>query len=131
MSKSYAQKADAYFRVLEKNPSLSAADLDRRYKGTEFAMRKQDRLDLVREIKAQLKDKEAFVNRNKNSDMKPDTQKKLDKEARKLAYNYSKNNTRKGKELNKKGIEYGSVKGLEKRTYFRRVESPSDYVQFY
>jgi hypothetical protein len=131
MSKTYAQKADVYFKVLEKNPNLSAADLDRRYKGTEYAMRKQDRLDLVREIKSQLKQRDNYIKRINNSDMTDKTKQKLIRDSRKIAYQYAKNNTRKGKELNKKGVIYGAVDGMSKRTFARYIGNASDYVEFY
>ena len=130
-SKSYAQKADAIFKILEKNPETSATAIYNRYKGSEYGMRKTDSLELTKLIKDQLKAKADFTAKINNSNMKDSTKAKLNKVARQTAYKHAKNNTRRGKEANKKNVQYGNVQGLDKRTFSKRMPNADSYYEFY
>lgn len=49
---SYEQKASIFYRVWKANKNVSISDIQNRYKGTKYAMRKQDIADLLREWKS-------------------------------------------------------------------------------
>lgn len=131
MAKSYAQKMDAIFKVLERNPNISATQVYNRYKGTEYGMRKTDSLEATKLIKDQLQAKAEFEKKINNSNMRDGTKQKLSKIARQTAYKHAKNNTRRGKELNKKGVVFGNVQGLDKRTFNKRVPNADMFYEFY
>jgi hypothetical protein len=131
MVKSYSQKADAIYKALEKNPNLSASAIYNRYKGSELGMRKTDSLELTKAIKDQLKAKADFEAKINNSNMTDKTKAKLTKIARQTAYKSAKNNTKRGKEENKKGIIYGNVQGLTQRTFNKRRPNADGFTEFY
>lgn len=131
MVKSYAQKAQAYFAILSANPKTSANEIGRRYAGTELGMRKQDRNDLVKLIKEQLNQRAEFINKMNNSNMKPETIKKLSKESKRIAYNYAKKNTRRSKPKLKEGQIIRSVKSLEQNVFGKYRPDATGYYEFY
>jgi len=129
---SYARKCDIYFRVLSNNPEISANEIGRRYAGTKYAMRKQDRNDFVQGAKSQIRARETFGKNIAKSDMTPETQDKLMKVAKKAAYRSAKSNTRKSKAEAKPGDVTAGVKDLEKRTFNRIPDyGDRDFIQFY
>jgi len=131
MSKSYAQIADSYFRILAANPNTTATKIYERYKGSEMGMRKTDSLELTKAIKQQLTDRDTFLARIKNSDMTAKTQKKLSKLSSQTGYKYAKNSTRRGKALTPKGVIYDSVQGMNNKTFNKYKGNASDFVEFY
>lgn len=131
MVKSYAQKAQAYFAVISANPKVSANEIGRRYAGTELGMRKQDRNDLVKAIKEQLNQRAEFINKMNNSNIKPETVKKLSKESKRIAYNYAKKSTRKSKPKLKEGEKITSVKSLEQTVFGKYRPDATGHYEFY
>jgi len=131
MVKSYAQKAQAYFAIISAKPKTSANEIGRRYKGTELAMRKQDRNDLVKAIKEQLNQRTEFINKMNKSNIKPETVKKLSAESKRIAYNYAKKNTRKSKPKLKEGEIISSVKSLEQRVFGKYRPDATGHYEFY
>lgn len=131
MVKSYNQKAQAYFNVISANPKVSANEIGRRYAGTELAMRKQDRNDLVKAIKEQLNQRESFIEKMTNSNMKPETIKKLSKESKRMAYNYAKKSTRKAQPKLKEGEILSSVRSLEQNVFGKYRPDSTGHYEFY
>ena len=131
MVKSYNQKAQAYFAVLAANPKTSANEIGRRYAGTELAMRKQDRNDLVKAIKEQLNQRETFIEKMKNSNMKPETITKLSKESKRMAYNHAKKSTRKAQPKLKEGEIASSVRSLEQNVFGKYRPDSTGHYEFY
>ena len=131
MVKSYNQKAQAYFAILAANPKTSANEIGRRYAGTELAMRKQDRNDLVKAIKEQLNQRESFIEKMNNSNMKPETIKKLSKESKRIAYNHAKKSTRKAQPKLKEGEIVSSVRSLEQNVFGKYRPDSTGYYEFY
>jgi len=129
MGVSYAKKTAIYASVLRANPKVSANEIGRRYAGTQYAMRKQDRNDFVKGFKEQLKQAAGYKKNISNSDMSKVTQERLGKAADSLAYKHAKSATRKGK---RDGLKpYGSVKGLQANTFNRFPDYDGEKVLFY
>ena len=51
MTKSYNQKAAVFWSIFKSNPKVTGAEIQRRYKGTAFSMRKADILDLLKNFR--------------------------------------------------------------------------------
>lgn len=131
MKISYAKKLAVYASVLKADPSISANALGRRYAGTAYALRKQDRNDFVKLFKQQLKESSEFKSALQSSDMTETTKKKLVKIADQNAYLHAKHNTRKSLREDPKKIDYKPVRDLGKRTFNRFGGYTRDYYEFY
>lgn len=126
---SYAKRTSIYASVLRANPDISANEIGRRYAGTEYAMRKQDRNDFVKRFKEQLTHAAEYKKNIANSDMSKVTQERLGKTADRVAYKHAKSTTRKGK---RDGLKpYGSVKTLQANTFNRFPDYDGEKVLFY
>jgi len=131
MTKSYNQKAQAYFAIISANPKITANAIGKRYTGTELGMRKQDRNDLVKAIKEQLNQRESFIQKMTNSNMKPETLKKLSAASKHMAYNYAKKSTRKAQPKLKEGQIISSVRSLEQRVFGKYRPDSNGHYEFY
>lgn len=129
-SKSYDKRADAYYRIIKNDRSVTAADIDRRYRGTPMAMKKQDRLDLVRNIKAQLDAKDELIKKLDNSNMRPETKQRIIREADKIAYRNAKGTTRRSQARQKPGTIISSVQTLQGRILGKYRPGKGDFIDF-
>jgi len=126
---SYAQKTAVFASVIKSNPEISSRALGRRYAGTKFAMRTQDRNDFVKLFKQQLKEVAEYKNALSRSDVTEATKNKLAKVAEQNAYSYAKYNTRKMKKVTEK--IYKPVNDLGRRTFNRFGGYTRDFFEFY
>ncbi len=126
---SYAQKTAVFASVIKANPKISSRALGRRYAGTKYAMRTQDRNDFVKLYKQQLKEVEQYKDALSRSDMTDTTKNKLSKVAEKNAYTFSKYNTRKMKKVTE--TVYKPVSDLGQRTFTRFGGYTRNFFEFY
>lgn len=127
----------AYQNILILNPKTSANSIIAAAKDTNTAMRRQDALVLIKNLKRSLLEVEGVTSRNKNTNMTPRTQKRIKHEAlnysRKESLFISKQkSTLKSRQAAVKGKKAGSVKDLERRMYNKQSEGAKDeYFEFY
>jgi len=121
---SYDKIAAVYMSVIKSNPKISANKIGERYAGTKNSMRKQDRNDLVKQLKDAVELKK-LVN---NSDMDSKTKKRLNKGV----YTAAKKATRLG------NIKYPKKAGEYRRTIRQTIidvfgpsVQPNDKFEFY
>lgn len=131
MTKSYAQKVDAIYKILEKNPNTSASQIYNRYKCTDYGMRKTDSLEFTKLAKIQIQQQADYKKKLDNSNVSTNTKNKLLKMARQQGYKYAKYNTKKGKTLLPKNALVLDVDTLRKNTFNGHPQGMDDYVTFY
>ena len=73
MTKSYAQKVDAIYKILEKNPNTSATQIYNRYKCTDYGMRKTDSLEFTKLAKIQIQQQADYKKKLDNSNVSTNT----------------------------------------------------------
>jgi len=131
MGKSYSQKVDAIYKVLEKNPNTSATQIYNRFKGTDYGMRKTDSLEFTKLAKTQIQQQADFKKKLDNSDVTAGTKRKLLTMARQQGYKYAKYSAKKGKGLLPKNAMVLDVNTLRKNTFSGYPQNIEDYVTFY
>ena len=127
---SYAQKCAAYFNIIKANPNISANEIGRRYAGSAYGMKKQDRNDFVKLAKDQLKQGEDFKKQLANSNLPKQTQAKMAKITGRTAYKYAKNSTRKAMKGKGPEVINSSVADLKARTLNRYKPGKGDFIDF-
>ena len=123
MTKSFNQKSAAYWAILKANPDTSATSIYKRYQHTSLGLRKQESLSLTKELKKAVE----LKTRNANSDMNPDTQKRVNKGSYKAAKRQSIGGVR--RDPYKKGEQPVPLEDTIKYMYGDR--SPTDSKEFY
>lgn len=123
MTKSFDQKAAAYWAILKANPNTSGNAIDARYRNTELGLRRQESLSLTKELKKAVE----LRTRNANSDMRPATQKRVNKGAYNAAKRQSMGGVR--RDPYKKGERPVPLEDTIKYMYGDRA--PTDYKEFY
>lgn len=126
-----------YQNVLISNPKASANSIIAAAKDTRAAMRRQDALVLIKNLKRTLLETGGLMRRNKNTDMTPHTQNRIGREALKYSRKESlfiskQKSTLKSRRASVKGKKTGTVKDLERRIYNKQPEGARDeYFEFY
>lgn len=123
MTKSFDQKAAAYWAIIKAKPDTSATSIYKRYRHTGMGMRKQESLSLTKELKKAVE----LRSRNANSDMTLATQKRVNKGAYNAAKRQSIGGVR--RDPYKKNERPVPLENTLKYLYGDRT--PTDYREFY
>lgn len=132
MSKKKTQMSDPmitvmYQKMMLKDPKKSANKIIEQFEKTAFRMRRKEALSIIKNLKRTNKEVTEFVERNKKSDMTPETQARIHKDVLKVARREALAVSIRGV---KKGRKAGTVQDMRDRTY-KNVDAKEDYVVFY
>lgn len=116
-----------YQKMLLKDPNRSTTKIIEDFEGTAFRMRRKEAFDILNNLKRTHAEINDLVARNKASDMYPDTQAKIKRDAYKTARREALAVSIRGR---KKGLMAGSIQDLKAQIY-KFVDVTADYVSFY
>lgn len=117
----------SYQKILLASPDKSATAIINHFKGSAYAMRRQDALEIIKGLKRTNIEVSEFADRNIKSDMSLKSQKRVHKSALKVGRREALATSRRGR---RKGVKAGTVKDMRDRTY-KNVDAEANYVEFY